>query len=104
MIRAKVSSLLEEDLDYHFGDATTPFNLSAYVVTSQTEEPSVLSVDEPSFVGASLQDQARNTAIIDCGASESIVGSFMLQDSRTQISRRSILLRVKVLNAKTVSS
>ena len=45
----------------------------------------MLSVDEPSFVGASLQDQARNKAIIDCGASESIVGSFMLQDFRDEL-------------------
>lgn len=77
--------LLEEDLDHHFGDTTASVANPTYVVTSQTDEPSVLSVDEPSFVGASLQDQARNKAIIDCGASESIVGSFMLQDFRDEL-------------------
>lgn len=62
---------------------TTAFQANpTYVVTSQTVEPSVLSVHEPSFVGASLQDQAR---IIDCGASESIVGSFILQDFRDEL-------------------
>ena len=77
--------LLEEYLDHHFGDTTASVANPTYVVTSQTDEPSVLSVDEPSFVGASLQDQARNKAIIDCGASESIVGSFMLQDFRDEL-------------------
>ena len=48
--------LLEEDLDHHFGDTTASMANPTCVVTSLTGEPSVLSVDESSFVGASLQD------------------------------------------------
>jgi hypothetical protein len=40
---------------------------------------------EPQFIGSAIQDQTRNKAVIDCGATESIVGDFMLQDFQDEL-------------------
>lgn len=70
--------MLEEDLDHMYQDdmdAPAPIMVSS-MKGDQDED----QTDEPAFVGAASSEVTRDKAIIDCGASESIVGTHMLQD------------------------
>lgn len=64
---------LEEDLDALFEKPGDVFMMTA------CEKSEIFSAS-PGFIGASTHEATRDKAIIDCGASESIVGANMLQD------------------------
>ena len=74
--------LFEEDLVVaQFHEVELAPAASAYVISEATS----LRSEEPQFIGAGLQNQSRCKAILDCGASESIIGSHVLQGYRDEL-------------------
>jgi len=73
--------LLEEDLDHVLWEPSG--EASVLVVQTVPEEQDTMSP----FIGAAFQDTAMLKAVIDCGASESIVGDCMLQDYCEELER-----------------